>query len=187
MMPSTTAKLRMNLGSGDFPSPGWTNVDAWNNLRGTDVICNVLDLASYFQPSSAEMIYCGHLLEHLPVEDVVPALNQIRVVLADDGQLCIVGPDYDKAVADGWDKATLAGIVDGQNRWPGDAHLWVASMANTLEMVRQVFPDAEPTDLRTLDPVWPCPFRTVDWQLCILSPADTNPRWHFIDPGSEPI
>jgi len=108
-------------------------------------------------------------------------------VLADDGRLCIVGPDYDKAVADGWDQQTLVGIRDGQNRWPGDAHLWVASMANTLEMVRQVFPDAEPTDLRTLDPIWPCPFRTIDWQLCILSPPDTNPRWHFIDPGSEPI
>ena len=164
--------MMLNVGCGNFPAPApWVNVDRY--LGGPvqpDIVCSVLELSEFVQRGSVSHLYCGHLLEHLAPEDVEKALRQMAAVLEPSGKLCIVGPDYDRAVADpALDPTQLASIRDGARRWPGDEHLWVATEASTLEYVRKVFPDAKPADLTTIDPIWPCPFRWVTWQTCILA------------------
>ena len=159
--------MMLNLGSGNFPAgKPWINVDSQISCE-PDVVASVLDLP--FKDNEATLIYCGHLLEHLSPSEVNAALIEIRRVLTPVGRLCIVGPDYDRAVAQNQPSHVITGIRDGAQRWAGDAHLWLATEANTLEYVRQVFPEAQPKFLRLIDRVWPCPFRDVEWQFCILA------------------
>lgn len=164
----------LNVGAGDYPAPSpWVNCDSYNDPNGVvhpDIVCSVLELSAFVAPGSVDHLYCGHLLEHLAPDDVEKALRQMAAVLAPTGKLCIVGPDYDRALADpSLSPAELALIRDGAHRWPGDEHRWVATEAITLEYVRAVFPAAKPADLVTIDPIWPCPFRWVTWQTCILA------------------
>lgn len=83
------APLRLCLGSGNAPIPGWVNVDL---IAGADVR---LDLR-YPLPlpdRSVAAIYSEHFVEHLPLPAVQALLRECRRVLADDGVLRLATPD----------------------------------------------------------------------------------------------
>jgi hypothetical protein len=77
LYPEESLRLRRfyNLGAGSFGHPYWTNVDRaqdWYAYIPNDAYCLDIDLISMtrlpIEDNVAELVYSGHLLEHLPDE-----------------------------------------------------------------------------------------------------------------------
>lgn len=161
--------LRLNVGSGDLPAPPpWVNVEV-NAELCPDVVASVVALP--FSDGEAEAVYCGHVLEHLDLDREVPtALVELRRVLRDGGSLCVVGPDYDRALADFPDPVLLEGIRNGAGRWQGDEHRWLSTGHSALHAIRRAFPDAVDVPIAELGPFWPVASR-VGWQFAATATA----------------
>jgi predicted SAM-dependent methyltransferase len=86
------AALRLNLGSGLTPIPGFVNVDALEDAPGVDVVADISQRLP-FDDGSAELVYASHLLEHFPTEEVPPLLAEWRRVLRPGGLLLVAVPD----------------------------------------------------------------------------------------------
>lgn len=158
--------MLLNLGSGDLPALApWVNVDS-GHFANADVV-NADVRALPFADGSVSRAYCGHLLEHLSLDDGVPAaLAEIARVLAPDGVACFVGPCYERAKA--WNDSVLLDVIrDGGNRWAGDEHLWLSTTATALAAIRVVFPLAREVSLSDLED-WPLAADAA-WQFAVLS------------------
>lgn len=77
---SSATPLRLNLGSGNRPLPGFVNVDS-RPLPTVDVVADVCSLP--FADGSAIEVEASSLLEHF--EDPYAVLDEIHRVLATDG------------------------------------------------------------------------------------------------------
>ena len=135
--------MNVNLGCGPYTPKGWINVDA-DPQYGADLIAQSWDLP--FPDSSVGCVYCGHVLEHMSYDIEAPAtLREILRVLVPEGRLLVVGPDMDVARELGAEQWILDAIEnrrpEGHAESPG-WHQWTATAANTLELVRSVFPAA---------------------------------------------
>ena len=90
-----TVPLRLNLGCGDFQLPfeqGWVNIDSSRRVRA-DLHLDVVACPLPFDDDSVEEVYAGHLLEHVPHDDVPGFLAEVRRVLRPGGRLGVVVPD----------------------------------------------------------------------------------------------
>jgi len=87
--------LRLHLGCGQSPIPGWLNVDV-QALPGVD---RVLDVRKGLPFENVAAIYAEHFLEHLDVADGLACLAECRRVLAPDGILRISTPNLDWVLA----------------------------------------------------------------------------------------
>lgn len=172
--------MKVNLGCGDKPcqAVGWTNVDSFEGVE-PDIVADVMDLP--FDDGSCEMVYAGHILEHLvyhteigarrgeSLTSVTEMLLEVRRILAPYGTACFVGPDYDRAVND--PTATpeqLHEIIHGNHDRPGAEHQWLSTATKNHQAIRQVFPDAWEVDILALSEHWPVVYRAT-WQFAILS------------------
>ncbi|MGH2967862.1 MAG: class I SAM-dependent methyltransferase [Solirubrobacteraceae bacterium] len=94
--------LRLNVGCGHIPVPGYVNVDM-RDLPGVDVLAETGALP--FEPGSVDEISSAHLLEHFPQEEVRKrVLPHWAHVLKPGGRLRAVVPDGE---------AMLAGLAQG--------------------------------------------------------------------------
>jgi SAM-dependent methyltransferase len=84
--------LKVNLGSGDRPLPGFVNVDALPTARGVDVVADISEHLP-FEDCSASVVYASHLLEHFPHARSVDILREWRRVLEPGGRLLVAVPD----------------------------------------------------------------------------------------------
>jgi predicted SAM-dependent methyltransferase len=87
---------RLNWGCGTHPEPGWVNSDA-KEAQGIDLVCDIrhgLTLAD----GSMDYIVSIHALPELALPDQVPALRELRRVLADGGVLRLALPDLDRGI-----------------------------------------------------------------------------------------
>ena len=84
--------LKLNLGSGDRPLPGFVNVDVLPDARGVDVVADISEHLP-FEDCSASVVYATHLLEHFPHARTVDILREWRRVLEPGGQLLVAVPD----------------------------------------------------------------------------------------------
>lgn len=172
--------IYLNLGCGAHVAPPpWVNVDCSYGTAGfpnfPDVICDIRTLP--WHDDEVDAVYAGHVLEHLPMDDVVPALREIRRVLKEDGRFFVVGPDFDRATtmaAAGLDDMRAAiwpGAMDNEPwaSWEGAGHQWCATATNTLQLVRQIFRDAVELPITEVDDFWPAPSRTELWQFAIAA------------------
>ena len=118
--------LRLCLGSGAAPIPGFVNVDMES---GADVRLD-LRFALPVPDGSVELIYSEHVIEHLDLEDGLSLLRECRRVLVRDGVLRVATPDLDAVVR------AYQGDWRGQDwvNWPG--HEWIDSPAR---MINQSF------------------------------------------------
>jgi SAM-dependent methyltransferase len=143
------ASRRLNLGCGPHYRKGGCNADTY---RGGDVRPDVLLAggALPFPDAYFERAYLGHVLEHVPSDDVPALLAEVRRVVAPGGPVLVVCPDVGLAVEryafQPTDKnrehlwACAEGTGDGR---PGERHLWNATAPRVLALVRGVFDDAE--------------------------------------------
>ncbi len=86
--------LRLNLGSGTTPIPGFVNVDALGDAPGVDVVADIGERLP-FDDGAADLVYASHLLEHFPTDRVPPMLAEWRRVLHPGGSLLIAVPDLE--------------------------------------------------------------------------------------------
>ncbi len=86
--------LRLNLGSGTTPIPGFVNVDALEDAPGVDVVADIGERLP-FDDGAAELVYASHLLEHFATDRVPDLLAEWRRVLRPGGVLLIAVPDLE--------------------------------------------------------------------------------------------
>jgi predicted SAM-dependent methyltransferase len=91
----TGTPLRLHLGSGQSPLPGWINIDL-QPLPGVD---RVLDVRRGLPFENVAAIYGEHFLEHLELEEGLACLVECRRVLAADGILRVSTPNLDWVLA----------------------------------------------------------------------------------------
>ena len=160
--------LYLNLGCGDkvcqahFP---WINIDS-NPVTEPDVVADVRELP--YEDGEVDMVYAGHVLEHLSRDDGVPrCLGEIQRVLSEFGQACFVGPDYNRALTNPAWHDMLEQIRFGDYEHMGSEHLWTSTVGESLLAVRKVFPDAREIDIVCLSSFWPI-VANVGWQFALL-------------------
>ena len=160
--------MKINVGCGGHAQEGWVNIDrSEGNLHWPchpEIVADVRDLP--LKDGVADAIYCGHLLEHLPLNEVVTALEEMKRVLKTEGRLAIVGPDFDRATKDFPEMCESIWPGTAEPQWDGAIHQWCATATNTMELVRQVFPDAREVPVAELDLFWPA-VSFLGWQFAI--------------------
>lgn len=107
----------LNAGCGSHYVDGWLNLDVVEEYRA-DVHASLTDIP--LPDRSVDRVFASHVLEHLDYHRQMPlVLAEFLRVLADDGELCVVGPDIERAVACGEPPALLHAII----AWPADFNL----------------------------------------------------------------
>jgi predicted SAM-dependent methyltransferase len=133
--------VRINLGSGDHPLPGFVNVDALPDAPGVDIVADISQPLP-FRDGSADLLYASHLLEHFSHEEVPRLLADWRRVLRDGGVLLLAVPDLDVIARmlverEGWftppHNPWLGAIYGGQkDEWDfhktGFTNVWLAHL-----------------------------------------------------------
>jgi predicted SAM-dependent methyltransferase len=87
---------RLNWGCGTEPQPGWINSDIKEDPT-VDISCDILD-GLPLEESSIDYVVSIHALPELKLTDQVPALMELRRVLAPGGVLRLALPDLDRAI-----------------------------------------------------------------------------------------
>jgi predicted SAM-dependent methyltransferase len=92
----TAPVRRLNWGCGTEPEPGWINSDIKDDPT-VDISCNILE-GLPLESGSIEYAVSIHALPELPYTDVLPALLELRRVLAPGGVLRLALPDLDRGI-----------------------------------------------------------------------------------------
>ncbi len=116
--------VRLNIGCGHKPDADRLNVDM-RELPGVDIVATVDQLP--FEAAAIQEIFCAHLLEHFPIEQLKRSLLPAWLShLEPGGELRAIVPDADamlKAYASQQiDFATLRLVTFGGQEYEGDFH-----------------------------------------------------------------
>jgi len=90
--------MKVNLGCGRFKLDGFVNVDVNEDLQ-PDVVAFAQDYMETLPDDSVDLVYMGHMIEHITVQEGKELLDVIRQKLLDGGELIITLPDATKAMA----------------------------------------------------------------------------------------
>lgn len=83
--------LRVEIGSGHFPSPGYVHVDADPQARHVEHVASASSLP--FADATVEEVLAIHILEHVHASALIPTLSEWRRVLRPGGFAQIHVPD----------------------------------------------------------------------------------------------
>jgi hypothetical protein len=147
-----------NIGVGTHYAPGWCNVDVVSNEQvHPDVVTSPGVLP--FPDKSAERVFCGHVLEHMPWPEVPAFLAEVKRVLS--GELLVNGPDVHRTIrrfAEGrepWHMVeTVLEYEDGKNAgfedggaWPNARHWWNCTEERVVNVLASAgFGDVAPVE-----------------------------------------
>lgn len=157
--------MKLNLGCGDYYVDGWVNIDSAENSKVRPDMVHDVSLGLPFDDDTADAVYAGHLLEHLPVEAVVPLLREVARV-AGSSPVCLVGPDVTLT----WrhKRGMMTAVVDGEKRWDGDHHQWGCTGEAVLFAARLAGLDASLVPIGELPGSWPVVDRA-PWQFAVTA------------------
>ena len=162
-MPATTSdRVRLNLGCGPHRAPApWLNLDCveTDDIRPDIIVDHEWPLKGWADGSVHE-IYLGHVLEHVPWDDLGRFLGEVRRVLAPDGRIAVVGPDVHRAIerfrqgGEPW-SIVRACLEDGNpspglgpDPRPGGRHQWNCYEERVVKLLRAGgFSDVTPVPL----------------------------------------
>lgn len=163
---------QLNLGCGDRYVSGWWNVDLPSCPHGKD---QEVDLTGPLPWDDGQFtfVYAGHVLEHMEIRAARDLCARVYGKVALGGSLLVVGPDCDIAqrmAEEGTLDVTMASLVDGGHRWPGDEHRWRC----TGPLIGGLLEAAGWTNIRSIgiDAVpawWPVADRGPKWQCAVLA------------------
>lgn len=129
--------MHLNVGCGTHYAHGWTNVDRVylpEHATTPDVVADPLE-GLPFPDDSANMLYLGHILEHIRWDYILDFCHEMLRVLKPGGFCAVVGPDILLTV-ELWRQGRLPhqGILDvmenaarfrdGGEGWDGARHQW---------------------------------------------------------------
>jgi len=144
--------MKLEIGSGRKPTPGYVHVDAVE-MEGVDVVDDGRVLRE-FQDASASEIYCHWFLEHVARHEVAPMLARWKAVLRPGGILRLVTNNHEahnRCLADGeisWEEwSYLIYAVEnkrGYSVWDIHKCAWTQDML-TETLVRCGFVDVDVT------------------------------------------
>lgn len=145
---SFASDIRLNLGAGHLPVEGFLNVDA-REVDGIDIVADIRALP--FEAGEVGTIFCAHLLEHFPLEDVRRSLLPYWFsLLKPGGRFVAVVPDSESMLA-GYANgeisfADLREVTFGGQEYEGDFHFNMYSQESLVSLLTDVgFVDAEIT------------------------------------------
>lgn len=172
--------MRLNLGSGDRPVPGWHNVDHAGCPHPADERVDLTGPLPW-PPQSVELVYCGHLLEHLHWAQCRHLLKALLPVMRPGGQIMVVGPDIARAQAildaGGGLEVPMGALKAGSCRWPGDEHRWDATPAAVGRLLQLAgWVEVRHVAWDEVDAVWPVAERGPRWQYAVTATAPTTER-----------
>lgn len=153
---------KLNIGCGNHYQQGWVNIDADRDVK-CDRHATILDLP--FDDNSFDMVYAGHVLEHIPLHEVISACREVYRVLKPGRHACFVGPDFYEGVTNGHSQGILDGIVHGAGRWEKDEHLWVCTFEAVAIAVQAAGFYVTEYNIETIDG-WPIVSRST-WQFAM--------------------
>jgi ubiquinone/menaquinone biosynthesis C-methylase UbiE len=81
--------IKVNLGCGDETKEGWVTIDKYQKA---DINTDIDDIP--LESETVDMIYCSHVLEHIPFTKEKQTLDEIYRILKTGGELVIVVPDF---------------------------------------------------------------------------------------------
>lgn len=106
---------KLNVGSGDYPLPGWANLDA-NPERNAEIVADATEHLRGCEAGRYDEIYAGHVIEHMAQEDALAFIRECYRVLPPGGKLGIVVPDTREIF-----RRYVTGAIDSleqpQGRW----------------------------------------------------------------------
>ncbi len=134
------AGIKVNLGCGHIPLPGYVNVDM-RELPGVDVVADVGDLP--FGSASLREVFSAHLLEHFPQEELIRRLlPHWYDLLAPGAAFRAVAPDGEAMLANfaagSYCFEDFREVLFGAQDYEGDFHynlLTPASLSKHLQDV----------------------------------------------------
>jgi predicted SAM-dependent methyltransferase len=86
--------LKIHIGAGQSPLPGWVNIDSYPAELALDVTWGLP-----FADGAADYVFMSHILEHLFYPDgALGLLQEVRRVLAPGGRVRIIVPDVEKCL-----------------------------------------------------------------------------------------
>ncbi len=131
-------KVYLNLGSGNFTSPEFVNVDAVP-FRHTHKVGDILDL-SEFPSNSVDMIYASHVIEHINRDQLIRAFKEWLRVLKPGGFLRFGVPHFDSLVEiynlSGKKVESIEGQLMGQGGNGYDDHHSIWNFAYAEKLLR---------------------------------------------------
>ena len=154
----------INIGSGPHYADGWLNIDIIPTDTGKqpDILAPIADLPSLFEPHAFKKAYVGHVLEHIPWDDLTVTIKQIAVIAT---KVMVVGPCMYKAVATKQPKSLLDSIrAPEQPAGHPWEHKWTPTQELTEYAIRQAGYEPHIVNIKTVTrPEWPNP-STANWQ-----------------------
>lgn len=152
--------MHLNLGSGNHVAPPpWVNVDTDASWAGVDQVADVAHLP--YPDGSAERLYASHLCEHIPLEAFQGVLAEWRRVLRPGGELLVVVPDIERAIAREEPYELLHRIATSDFP-PPQGHAWTCSGVVLRWLLEKVW-CVTPVPMAEITPDWPVASR-VEWQ-----------------------
>lgn len=91
-----TTPLRLNLGCGPVPAPGWLNCDV-RQYDGLDYRGD-LRIGLPIDSDALDAVVAIHVFQDLEWDEIQGALREVRRVLKPDGVLRLALPDLDRAI-----------------------------------------------------------------------------------------
>lgn len=132
-------QLRLNLGCGHLPRPGYINVDR-RALPGVDVVAEADALP--FEAAEVDEISSAHLLEHFPQEQLRrQLLPHFFDLLKPGGRLHAIVPDAEAMMgayaAGGYAYADLREVMFGAQDYDGDFHFNMFTPASLTALLTE--------------------------------------------------
>ncbi|RNC80601.1 MAG: methyltransferase domain-containing protein [Phycisphaera sp.] len=129
---------KLNLGCGEDPLPGWTNIDGgdgqWYEApKADDVIrLDVFDALAHIEDASCDAVFSEHFFEHFSLEDGHRLITEWARVLKPGGLVRVVTPNlereamlylhqFEPAPSDVIDAHRMRWLADRYEKQPGEA------------------------------------------------------------------
>jgi predicted SAM-dependent methyltransferase len=115
--------LKLELGAGDRPTPGFIHNDA-RPLPDIEIVCPVEEITAHVK-GHADEIRATHLLEHFSWRDTVALLTEWRELVIPGGKVYIEVPNLTwqtNAHAGGHDDIEIVNLIFGDQDYEGNYH-----------------------------------------------------------------
>lgn len=88
----------LNVGCGTHYAQGWVNTDVWESETTRPDVKVTIGEPYPFADNTFDAVYLGHIIEHMPWENVVAFMQDMARIAKEDAIFLLVGPDVFKTI-----------------------------------------------------------------------------------------